>query len=260
MPAMEKRPFGQTGLSVSALGFGTAPIGILKLTDDQAGGMLNLLLDNGVNLIDTAANYAEAEVRIGNTIAHRRDQFVLVSKCGGKLPDIDAPAWSPQLIEQTIDRSLRRLSTDHLDVMLLHRARNAGKIRHAGYSGDNQAVAHAVSLPDIAVIQTSISITDQVNIDPAPPTGRRAASPAAIQPTEALRRAGDCTGVLLGRVGEPRLLGGRHAPCAHRERAADLSIPAPACWGTAAVLLAETAMWLDMMPVYFTVAIEIRLL
>jgi aryl-alcohol dehydrogenase-like predicted oxidoreductase len=179
---MEKRRFGRTGLDVSVLGFGSAPIGLLRVPEKEVEEILNSLLDHGVNLMDTAANYQEAEVRIGNAIGHRRSEFVLVSKCGGKLPEIDAPAWSPRLIEQSVDRSLRRLQTDHLDVMLLHscdlatlkagdalaalvRAREAGKVRFVGYSGDNETVAYAATLSDIAVIQTSVSICDQVNID-----------------------------------------------------------------------------------------------
>src|SRR5205814_7041389 len=103
----------------------------------------------------------------------------LVSKCGGKLPDMPDSAWSPELIAKTVDRSLKNLATDHLDIMLLHscsldklqaggvieplvKAREAGKIRFVGYSGDNEAAAYAAALPDVAVIETSVNITDQV--------------------------------------------------------------------------------------------------
>lgn len=82
----------------------------------------------------------------------------------------------------TVDRALTRLQTDHLDVMLLHtcglellrrgdalealvRARQAGKVRQIGYSGDNEAAAYAASLPDVAVVETSLNICDQANID-----------------------------------------------------------------------------------------------
>jgi aryl-alcohol dehydrogenase-like predicted oxidoreductase len=47
----------------------------------------------------------------------------------------------------------------------LVRARDAGKIRFAGYSGDNDAAEYAASLPDVAVIETSVNVADQVNID-----------------------------------------------------------------------------------------------
>ena len=179
---MISHPFGNTGFTVSSLGFGSAPIGYLNAEQEAAAKVLNLMLDRGVNLIDTAASYPGSEEMIAKAIGHRRGEFVLVSKCGGKLPDVDEPAWSPALIAKTVDRSLQRLGTDHLDVMLLHscdlsklqsggvieplvKAREAGKIRFVGYSGDNDAAAYAAALDDIAVIETSINVVDQVNID-----------------------------------------------------------------------------------------------
>ena len=179
---MEKRAFGNTGLKVTSLGFGGAPIGLLDIEESRTDKILNLLLDSGDNLIDTAASYQGSEEMIGKTISHRRDEFILVSKCGGKFDEFDDPAWSPSIITKTIDRSLQRLKTDYLEIMLLHscdletlkkgdalaalvKARDAGKIRFSGYSGDNEAVAYAATIENIQVIQTSINITDQVNID-----------------------------------------------------------------------------------------------
>jgi len=183
---METRRFGRTGLMVSPLGFGGAEIGTLGVTPGEASTLLNGLLDRGVDVIDTAAMYRESEGLIGQAIADRRDEFVLISKCGHTTEGIDAPAWSARLVEESVDRSLRALRTDRLDVMLLHscdletlrsgealealiRARDAGKVRFAGYSGDNDAVAWAAAQPDVAVIQTSINLCDQVNIDGALP-------------------------------------------------------------------------------------------
>jgi aryl-alcohol dehydrogenase-like predicted oxidoreductase len=186
---MEKRTFGRTKLQVSPLGFGAAPIGYLQTDRDRVATMLNFLLDHGMNVIDTAASYEGSEEVIGETIGSRRDQFVLISKCGTKVSGVEGEDWSPRLIAQTVDRSLRRLKTDRLDVMLLHscklevlekgdavaalaKARDAGKIRFPGYSGDNDAAAYAATLPDIAVIETSISIADQANIAHVLPTAR----------------------------------------------------------------------------------------
>src|SRR6266404_2659161 len=98
MSPMEKRIFGRTGLSVSVLGFGAAPIGYLKTDRARVGQILNFLLDRGVNVID-------------ETVSHRRSEFVLVSKCGHKFPELQGEAWSPKMITQTVDRSLRRLRT-----------------------------------------------------------------------------------------------------------------------------------------------------
>jgi len=187
---MIKTRFGKTNFDVSCLGFGSAEIGFLNTDRERAARVLNLLLDEGVNVIDTSANYETSEEVIGQSIGHRRSQFVLISKCGGKIEGLESEAWSPRMISQTIDRSLRRLKTDVLDVMLLHscdepilrkgeslgalvKARKEGKIRFAGYSGDNQEAAYAATLPEVAVIETSISIADQSNINLVLPITRK---------------------------------------------------------------------------------------
>lgn len=187
---MEMRDFGKTGLKVSALGFGGAPVGYLETDRRQVAEILNTLLDRGVNLIDTAASYRGSEEAIGEAIGHRRDDYVLVSKCGQAFDDIEGAAWSALAIEQTVERALRRLKTDHIDVMLLHscdleilkagealgalvKAREAGKVRFVGYSGDNEAAVHAAGLDEVAVIETSISLCDQANIDTVLPLARR---------------------------------------------------------------------------------------
>ena len=186
---MEKRRLGRTGFEVSALGFGGGPVGFLGTDQDRVTSIVNYLLDNGVNFIDTAAGYPGSEEALGNAVNHRRDEYVLVSKCGQAFDDLEGEAWSAQVIEQTVDRALRRLKTDHLDVMLLHgcdqeilergeavealvKARDAGKIRYAGYSGDNEAGLYAAGLDAIDVIETSVNICDQANIDSLLPEAR----------------------------------------------------------------------------------------
>ena len=187
---MEKRRLGRTGFEVSALGFGGGPVGFLGTEQDEVTNIVNYLLDNGVNFIDTAAGYPGSEEALGNAVSHRRDEYVLVSKCGQAFDDLEGEAWSAQVIEQTVDRALRRLRTDRLDVMLLHsceqevlekgeavealvKARDAGKIRHAGYSGDNEAVMYAAGLDVIDVVETSVNICDQANIETLLPEAKR---------------------------------------------------------------------------------------
>jgi aryl-alcohol dehydrogenase-like predicted oxidoreductase len=187
---MEKRSFGKTGFQVSVLGFGAAPAAYLKADRERVAKMLNDLIDNGMNLVDTAASYPGSEEFLGEAISHRRRDFVLVSKCGTKQPGLEGENWSADLIRQSVERSLRSLKTDYLDVLLLHscdlatlkkgealgalvEARKAGKIKFAGYSGDNEAAAYAADLPDVAVIETSINIADQRNIDLVLPKARQ---------------------------------------------------------------------------------------
>lgn len=180
---MNKRPFGNTGLEVSPLGFGGGPVGYLGTDQQKIDRILNLLLDSGVNLIDTAECYHGSEESIGQAVGHRRDEFLLVTKTGhAQGEDVTAPEWTPELVTQTIDRSLRRLRTDRLDVVLLHscdmatlrhsgvvealiRAREAGKARLIGYSGDNQVATVAARIPEFSVVECSVSLADQANID-----------------------------------------------------------------------------------------------
>ena len=179
---MERRKFGRTGFEVSVLGFGGAPVGFLHTDRAEVSRIVNGLLDRGINLIDTATSYPGSEEAIGASVSHRRDDYVLVSKCGQAFDDLPGAAWSAEVITATVDRSLKRLNTDHLDVMLLHgceldvlqagealgalvAARQAGKVRHVGYSGDNELAVFAAGLDDVAVIETSVNIWDQANID-----------------------------------------------------------------------------------------------
>ena len=183
---MEMVAFGRTGLHVSRIAFGAGPIGYLGADPREVGRILNLLLDRGVNLIDTAAAYLGSEELIGAAVGHRRREYLLLSKCGRKVPGVEGQDWSAPVVSATVDRSLRRLGTDRLDVMLLHscpvevlrrgealgallKAKEAGKIRFAGYSGDNDAAEFAAGLDGVDVLMCSASLCDQANLDRALP-------------------------------------------------------------------------------------------
>lgn len=174
---MEKRLFGKTGLKVSVLGFGGAEIGFEHADLATVKRLLDSALDAGLNVIDTAACYADSEEKIGAAVGDRRADFYLFTKCGhaSGLPD---PDFSAALIEKSIDRSLARLRTDYLDLIQLHscsleilkqgeaitaleRARGAGKVRFIGYSGDGQAARYAVESGRFDTLQTSVNIADQ---------------------------------------------------------------------------------------------------
>lgn len=180
---------GRTELHVSRLGFGGAPIGLLDSEQEQVRHVIDKLLEGGVNLIDTAAAYKGSEEALGKALDGRRDDVVLVSKCGQSFDDVEGEAWSRAAILGAIDRSLKRLKTDHLDVVLLHtcdldvlkkgealaavvEARDAGKTRFIGYSGDNDAAVWAAGRDEVDVIEMSINIADQANIDTVLPVCR----------------------------------------------------------------------------------------
>jgi len=188
---MDRRELGRTGLEVTPLGLGGAEIGLRNVEQPAATRLLNAVLDMGVNVIDTAACYADSELKIGAGVSSRRDQFVLVTKCGDAVDDISAGEWTAELIRQSIDRSLRRLRTDHVDVLLLHscrpevlarqelldallEAQEAGKARFLGYSGDNDGARAAAGMSIFSVLETSLNICDQQVLDGWLPPARGA--------------------------------------------------------------------------------------
>jgi aryl-alcohol dehydrogenase-like predicted oxidoreductase len=176
---MEKRMMGATGMEVSVLGYGAAEIGFTSADEDTVARILNTALDSGLNVIDTAECYGSESV-LGKTIAHRRDDYYLFTKCGHS-SGFDLPDWNVQMLEQTIDRSLRLLRTDCVDLINLHscsedelrkgdvisvlqRARDAGKTRFIGYSGDSMAARYAIECGAFDVLETSVSIADQESL------------------------------------------------------------------------------------------------
>ncbi len=186
---MEKRSFGKTGMELSVLGFGGAEIGFDRVSETEVAHLLGAALDAGLNVIDTAECYG-SEGSIGAAVAHRRDDFHLFTKCGhsGGFPEED---WDSAMLEKTIDRSLSLLKTDYLDLIQLHscsedllrqgdviailqRARDAGKTRFIGYSGDSAAALYAIQCGAFDSLQTSVNIADQECIDLTLPEAARA--------------------------------------------------------------------------------------
>jgi aryl-alcohol dehydrogenase-like predicted oxidoreductase len=178
---MEKRQYGNTDMNVSILGFGGAEIGYQGATPEQADRLLGSALDAGLNVIDTAECYEISEELIGKTVSHRRDDYYLFTKCG-HASGFDLPDWNPEMLEQSIDRSLRRLQTDYVDIIHLHscseevlrqgdvievlkRAKEKGKTRYIGYSGDHKAALYAVQSGVFDSLETSINIADQEAIE-----------------------------------------------------------------------------------------------
>ena len=178
---------GRTELAVGRLGFGGSPIGHLETPQRQVGRVLDLLTEAGGNLIDTAACYGSEPV-IGKHLAGRRDEVVLVTKAGYE-PESAAHVFTPEGVTASLDRSLQALRTDHVDVVLLHscdlktlregsaldalvEAQQAGKTRFVGYSGDNDAAAFAAADPRVAVLEMSVNLCDQHNLEHVLPIAR----------------------------------------------------------------------------------------
>jgi aryl-alcohol dehydrogenase-like predicted oxidoreductase len=159
MSDIERRQLGRTGLSVTALGFGAMDLGgppaANEISDDEAGRVLNAVLDSGINFIDTAVCYGTSEARIGRAVSGRRREFILATKCGcqpGK------PMGTPNIhtaanIRAGVEHSLRMMRTDYIDIVQFHqsltrsmwetegaldellRLKQEGKLRFIGVSG-----------------------------------------------------------------------------------------------------------------------------
>ncbi len=79
---MERRKYGNTDMEVSVLGFGGAEIGFQGADSAQVERLLGSAIDAGLNIIDTAECYKTSEELIGQTVAHRRGEYFLFTKCG----------------------------------------------------------------------------------------------------------------------------------------------------------------------------------
>lgn len=185
---MKKRHLGKTDMHVSVLGFGGAEIGFEDVPKKTVEKLLNHALDDGLNVIDTAECYERSEELIGQAVVGRRKDYYLFTKCG-HLEGFEHEDWRPSSLLQSIERSLRRLRTDYLDLIQLHscseaelrqgdviealqRARERGYARYIGYSGDGGAAWYAVECGQFDTLQVSISIADQEAFDLLLPLAR----------------------------------------------------------------------------------------
>src|SRR3954466_10607698 len=116
---MEKRSLGRTDMQVSVLGFGGAEIGFERASEGTVADLLKGALDAGLNVIDTGECYEGSEELIGRTVADRREDYYLFTKCGHPR-GVGSEDWSPASLLESIERSLRRMRTDRLDLIQLH--------------------------------------------------------------------------------------------------------------------------------------------
>ncbi|MFN0006608.1 MAG: aldo/keto reductase [Planctomycetota bacterium] len=169
-------------MEVGILGFGGAEIGFEKAEQATVDKLLNGALDGGMNVIDTAECYRESEVLIGAAVAQRRKDFYLFTKCGHFKEGGGGDDWSKAGTVRSIERSLKRLKTDAVDLVFLHtpaleelekgeciegleQAKKDGKTRYIGFSGDSKAARFAVECGRFDALQTSVNFLDQECID-----------------------------------------------------------------------------------------------
>ena len=189
------RPLGKTGLNVSALGLGSVKFGrdqgvkypsTFKIPDDKA--VLALLIqaqELGINFIDTAPAYGTSEERIGSLLPSRQD-WIISTKVGEEFVDGESRFdFSAKHTQRSIERSLKRLNTDYLDIVLIHsdgqdekilmqstcvealqKCKEAGLIRAIGMSTKTIAGGMlACDLLDIVMLTYNLEQQDQDVVD-----------------------------------------------------------------------------------------------
>ncbi|PJJ62086.1 aldo/keto reductase [Compostimonas suwonensis] len=165
---LEHRTLGRTGLDVTRLGYGAMEIrgartGRREVSEQQAETILEAVLAQGINFIDTAACYGDSEAHIGRVLADRRSEFVLATKAGCWVVDAGDHDDTPHSFErehllENLEESLRRLRTDHVDILQLHNPTVAAieehgvmeTVREIKESGKASFVGISSRLPDLA--------------------------------------------------------------------------------------------------------------
>jgi len=151
---MKKRPLGQTGIMVSPLGLGTVKfgrnIGVKYPTsfelpsDKELSHLIEMALALGINVIDTAPAYGTSEQRLGSLLKHCRHQFCLITKVGEEFQRGSSTFdFSQEHINYSIKRSLQRLQTDYIDVVLIHSDGN-----------DLNIINHSDAIPTLRQLQS----------------------------------------------------------------------------------------------------------
>ena len=182
------RPLGSTGLVVSPLGLGTVklgrdqgvkyPSGFQIPDDDEARRLLKLSRDLGINLIDTAPAYGRSEERLGPLLRGQRKDWVIVSKVGEEFTHGESSHdFSAAHTRLSVERSLKRLETDFIDMVLVHSDGNdmaileqqdvyetlaalkrEGKIRGFGLSGKTvEGGLKALEMGDCAMVTYNLN-------------------------------------------------------------------------------------------------------
>jgi aryl-alcohol dehydrogenase-like predicted oxidoreductase len=181
---------GRTGLTVTRLGYGGMELRgtdhFPRLTSSEASALLNGVLDNGINYIDTSPDYGYSEELIGRHLAERRSEFFLASKCGCPVEPPELPhgshkphSFTRENVRAGVEQSLKRLRTDYLDVVQFHispsRAvleendsvaelqalRQEGKVRFIGMSGTMPELEEQIEMGVFDVFQIPYSLVER---------------------------------------------------------------------------------------------------
>ena len=181
---MKMRTLGSTNIRVSEVGFGAWQLGNKNdfgaMEESDAVALVQAAIEGGCNLFDTAPNYGQgaSETLLGKALAGKRQDVVIVSKCGHGMTE--GKDFNPAKILASVEGSLTRLRTDYLDALLLHnppmeclngasrqfevlrKLRQQGKVRSFGASVDwGKDVLELVNTSDGEVIELLFNIFHQ---------------------------------------------------------------------------------------------------
>ncbi len=194
MSELPKSTLGRTGLEVTRLGYGAMELRgtdhFPRLSAGEASAILNAVLDDGINYIDTSPDYGYSEELIGRHIAHRRDEFILASKCGCPVEPADIPhsnrkphSFTRANIRAGVEQSLERMQTDYLDVVQFHISpsrqileendsiaelqalQQEGKVRFIGMSGTIPELDDHIEMGVFDVFQIPYSVLEREHED-----------------------------------------------------------------------------------------------
>lgn len=183
---MEYRQLGRTDMRISAISFGAWAIGGSwgNVDDTESYAALNCAIDRGVNFIDTADVYGDgkSERLIGRLLKERKEEIFVATKVGGRLRPHTADGYTLKNLESFVDRSLKNLGINSLDLLQLHtpptevyyrqevfnaldRLKRKGKIRYYGVSV--KEVAEALKATEYVDVQSVQIIFNLLRLKPA---------------------------------------------------------------------------------------------
>lgn len=192
---MQKRRLANTNIDVSVIALGTVKLGrnqgvkypsaFLLPSDKEAKTLLHVARDVGINLLDTAPAYGVSEERLGKLIQGERHDWVISTKAGEEFVNGESQFdFSKAAIRKSVERSLKRLKTDYLDIVLIHSngdderiiteenvfdtlaiLKNEGKLRAYGMSTKTiQGGLLTLQYADIAMVTYHQDYTDEKEI------------------------------------------------------------------------------------------------
>lgn len=178
--SLPQRPLGATGVTVPLIGYGTAPLGKEKISREHAARCLNHAIDAGITYLDTSPDYG-SEPHVGEVMQARRDEVFLATKVNRRSRDG---------VLDELKESLRKLQTDHVDLIQVHavnawadleqalapdgavaaleEARQQGLVRFIGITGHArpEILAHALGQYRFDTVLVALGMADRLVTSP----------------------------------------------------------------------------------------------